>query len=248
MRPRHFSTKTPSVATSAKSAPFRWRPASRSRPRSTDSSRTTPTTSCSTSASTTTNTLSNDRSQRPSPSPTSSAPPLKPSKLVSFLVPMATTPLPSSGSRTHPIPAPSYDAWTYAVFARERGTCRSAQTASSSTSFWNRGSTAGASAKSTSWTAASSPTADATTSSPDPTCVTSRTTSAPSPQQISSRCRRASSQRNKLRNIDAAIRRLKCAGDLARSGYLRPADGRRACGTRARAYPRNPPNTRSGPT
>ena len=43
-------------------------------------------------------------------------------------------------------------------------------------------------------------------------------------QQISSRCRRASSQRNKLRNIDAAIRRLKCAGDLARSGYLRPAD------------------------
>ena len=43
-------------------------------------------------------------------------------------------------------------------------------------------------------------------------------------QQISSRCRRASSQRNKLRNIDAAIRRLKSAGDLARSGYLRPAD------------------------
>ena len=43
-------------------------------------------------------------------------------------------------------------------------------------------------------------------------------------QQISSRCRSASSQRNKLRNVDAAIHRLKAARDLARSGYLRPAD------------------------
>ena len=43
-------------------------------------------------------------------------------------------------------------------------------------------------------------------------------------QEISSRCRRASSQRNKLRNVDAAIHRLKAARDLARSGYLRPAD------------------------
>lgn len=43
-------------------------------------------------------------------------------------------------------------------------------------------------------------------------------------QEISSRCRRASSQRNKLRNVDAAISRLKAAYDLARSGCLRPAD------------------------
>ena len=43
-------------------------------------------------------------------------------------------------------------------------------------------------------------------------------------QQISSRCRRASSQRNRLRSIDAAIHRLKGAHDLARSGYLLPAD------------------------
>ena len=42
-------------------------------------------------------------------------------------------------------------------------------------------------------------------------------------QQISSRCRRASSQRNKLRNIDAAIHRLKATRELARSGYLSPA-------------------------
>lgn len=42
--------------------------------------------------------------------------------------------------------------------------------------------------------------------------------------KISSRCRRASSQRNKLRNIDDAIHRLTRARDLARSGYLRPAD------------------------
>lgn len=43
-------------------------------------------------------------------------------------------------------------------------------------------------------------------------------------QEISSRCRRASSQRNKLRNVDAAINRLKATHDLARSGCLRPAD------------------------
>ena len=42
--------------------------------------------------------------------------------------------------------------------------------------------------------------------------------------QIGSRCRRASSQRNKLRNIDSAIHRLTRARDLARSGYLRHAD------------------------
>lgn len=42
--------------------------------------------------------------------------------------------------------------------------------------------------------------------------------------QISSRCRRASSQRNKLRNIDAAIHRLKATHELAQSGYLLPAD------------------------
>ena len=43
-------------------------------------------------------------------------------------------------------------------------------------------------------------------------------------QQIGSRCRLASSQRNKLRNLDGAINRLTGARDLARSGYLRPAD------------------------
>ncbi len=43
-------------------------------------------------------------------------------------------------------------------------------------------------------------------------------------QEISSRCRQASSQRNKLRNVDAGIHRLKAAYELARSGYLRPAD------------------------
>ncbi len=43
-------------------------------------------------------------------------------------------------------------------------------------------------------------------------------------QEISYRCRRASSQRNKLRNVDAAIHRLKAARDLAYSGYLHPAD------------------------
>ena len=43
-------------------------------------------------------------------------------------------------------------------------------------------------------------------------------------QEISSRCRQASSQRNKLRNVDAAIHRLQAAYELACSGYLRPAD------------------------
>lgn len=43
-------------------------------------------------------------------------------------------------------------------------------------------------------------------------------------QAVGTKCRRASSQRNKLRNIEAAIRRLDKARDLARSGYLRPAD------------------------
>ena len=43
-------------------------------------------------------------------------------------------------------------------------------------------------------------------------------------QLISARCRSASSQRNRLRNMDAAIRRTKCAADLARSGYLRTSD------------------------
>ena len=38
--------------------------------------------------------------------------------------------------------------------------------------------------------------------------------------EISSRCRQASSQRNKLRNIGAAINRLRRARDLAVSGYL----------------------------
>ena len=42
--------------------------------------------------------------------------------------------------------------------------------------------------------------------------------------EISSRCRRASSQRNKLRNIRGAIHRLKHARDLADSGYLRAED------------------------
>lgn len=43
-------------------------------------------------------------------------------------------------------------------------------------------------------------------------------------QEISSRCRRASSQRNKVRNVDAAIHRVEAARDLACSGYLRPVD------------------------
>ena len=43
-------------------------------------------------------------------------------------------------------------------------------------------------------------------------------------QDISSRCRRASSQRNKLRNLGAAIHQLTSAAHLARSGYLHKAD------------------------
>ena len=42
--------------------------------------------------------------------------------------------------------------------------------------------------------------------------------------EISSRCRRASSRRNKLRHISAAINRLKRTRDFAVSGYLRPDD------------------------
>ena len=43
-------------------------------------------------------------------------------------------------------------------------------------------------------------------------------------QEISSRCRRASSQRNKLRHISAAINRLRRTRDFAISGYLAPGD------------------------
>ena len=43
-------------------------------------------------------------------------------------------------------------------------------------------------------------------------------------QEIRARCRRASSQRNKLRNVSAAINRLKRTRDLAASGYLRAED------------------------
>lgn len=42
--------------------------------------------------------------------------------------------------------------------------------------------------------------------------------------EVSSRCRVASSQRNKLRKISGAISRLKCARDLAVSGYLSVED------------------------
>lgn len=41
---------------------------------------------------------------------------------------------------------------------------------------------------------------------------------------ISSQCRRASSQRNKLRHISAAINRLRRVRDFAVSGYLQPDD------------------------
>ena len=41
---------------------------------------------------------------------------------------------------------------------------------------------------------------------------------------VSAKCRRASSQRNKLRNVETAVQRLVKARDLALSGYLRPAD------------------------
>ena len=42
--------------------------------------------------------------------------------------------------------------------------------------------------------------------------------------EISSQCRKASSQRNKLRNLGATIRRLRWAFDLAVSGYLHAED------------------------
>ena len=42
--------------------------------------------------------------------------------------------------------------------------------------------------------------------------------------EISSQCRRASSQRNKIRHVNAAINRLRRALDFAVSGYLRPED------------------------
>ena len=42
--------------------------------------------------------------------------------------------------------------------------------------------------------------------------------------EISSRCRRASSQRNKLRAVEAASKRVACAKHLAKSGYLLPQD------------------------
>ena len=43
-------------------------------------------------------------------------------------------------------------------------------------------------------------------------------------QEISSRCRRASSQRNKLRQLGSAINRLRRTCDFAASGYLSPDD------------------------
>jgi len=43
-------------------------------------------------------------------------------------------------------------------------------------------------------------------------------------QEISVRCRSASSQRNKVRNLDVAVRRTKGAADLIRSGYLLTRD------------------------
>ena len=42
--------------------------------------------------------------------------------------------------------------------------------------------------------------------------------------EITSRCRRASSQRNKLRTVSAAVNQVKCAHDLATSGYLLKED------------------------
>ena len=42
--------------------------------------------------------------------------------------------------------------------------------------------------------------------------------------EISSRCRRASSHRNRLRQIETVIKQTRCAHELARSGYLCPAD------------------------
>lgn len=43
-------------------------------------------------------------------------------------------------------------------------------------------------------------------------------------QEISSRCRSASSHRNKLRNLGVALNQVKCAQDLAASGYLLAED------------------------
>lgn len=43
-------------------------------------------------------------------------------------------------------------------------------------------------------------------------------------QEISSRCRSASSHRNRLRNLGVAINQVKCAQDLAASGYLLAED------------------------
>jgi len=42
--------------------------------------------------------------------------------------------------------------------------------------------------------------------------------------EIGSRCRRASSHRNRLRNIGTALAQIRRAHDLARSGYLLPGD------------------------
>ena len=42
--------------------------------------------------------------------------------------------------------------------------------------------------------------------------------------EISSRCRGASSHRNKLRNVGVTINQVKCANDLAMSGYLTAED------------------------
>ena len=42
--------------------------------------------------------------------------------------------------------------------------------------------------------------------------------------EISSKCRRASSQRNRIRAVGAAIQQVKCARDLATSGYLLAED------------------------
>ena len=43
-------------------------------------------------------------------------------------------------------------------------------------------------------------------------------------QKISTECRRASSQRNKLRSVRVTINQVKCARDLAASGYLHADD------------------------
>lgn len=43
-------------------------------------------------------------------------------------------------------------------------------------------------------------------------------------QEISARCRSASSHRNRLKNLGVAINQVKCAQDIAKSGYLLAAD------------------------